>query len=94
MILEQECCNFPYKTTFIEEMKSYPIQLVIQIERLVEIGSAKTINRKHINFPFDDLKVGKKLYFLTGVISIEGTNSISYKNYISNSNEEWYEVHG
>jgi hypothetical protein len=51
-------------------MKLYPRQLVIQIERLVEIGSAKSINRKHINFPFDDLKVGTKMYFLTGVISI------------------------
>lgn len=86
LILQQECCNFPYKTTFVEEMKIYPRQLVIQIERLVEIGSAKSINRKHINFPFDDLRVGTKMYSLTGIISIEGTNSISYKNYISNEN--------
>jgi hypothetical protein len=35
LILEQLSCNFPYKTTFVEEMKIYPRQLVIQIERLI-----------------------------------------------------------
>lgn len=84
MILEQECCNFPYKTVLSEEMKSYPSQLVIQIERLVDDGINKTINRKHINFPIDELKVSHKTYLLTGVISLEGTSSIIYKNYVSN----------
>lgn len=65
-------------------MKTYPSQLVIQIERLIDDGINKTINRKHINFPIDELKVSKKIYFLAGVISIEGTSSIVYKNYVSN----------